>query len=53
MEVQKMQKKIQIKISNERKYMTEQGGNSDKEGTTENKNKSLPKLDLSNDKNKT
>jgi len=31
-----------------RKYMTEQDGNSDEEGTTENANKNLPKHDLSN-----
>jgi len=31
-----------------RKYMTEQGGNSDEEGTTESANKNLPKHDLSN-----
>ena len=33
--------------------MTEQGGNSDEEGTTENANKNLPKHDLSNGKDKT
>jgi len=32
-----------------RKYMMEQGNNSDKEGTTESANKNLPKHDLNND----
>jgi len=31
------------------KYMTEQGGNSDEEGTTESANKNLSKHNLSND----